>query len=345
MKQGARYSKVVGTGGIGTGLLFLSEQSEILGRSESRPVILSKARDFCKQHIVLHYIATLTQGVARTIPIGFVGSDAPGRDLLAEMNAEGLETTYIGVSEEDATMVSVCLQYPDKEGCNITTMNNAAVHVTPEYVRTSMDKIVIDGSTIVAALPEVSVESRLAMLNAGKDHKAFTALSIPAAEAEEFAGCDILSRCDLLAVNEEEAQTLLGQTVSSRELARRLYLFLCEFNPNILLLVTCGKNGAYTVERDRIEHIPPLPVNVVNTAGAGDAFLGGVLTGLVRGLPFQKRRNDDRFGETKLESAAELGALCAGMSVEVEDSIAFHVTEESIQGRILENRWEAELGL
>jgi sugar/nucleoside kinase (ribokinase family) len=345
MKQDARYNKIVGTGGIGSGLLFLSERPETLGRSESRPVILSKARDFCKQHIVLHYAAALTRGVARTIPIGFVGSDIPGRDLLAEMSAAGLETTYIGVSEKDATMISVCLQYPNKEGCNITTMNNAALHVTPEYVRTSMDKIVIDGSTIVVALPEVSVESRLEMLNAGKGNNAFTVMSVLAAEAAEFVSGDILSCSDLLAVNEEEAQTLLGRAIVGRELARRLYAFLREFNPGILLLVTCGKNGAYTVDRNHIEYIPPLPVNAVNTAGAGDAFLGGALAGLARGLPFQKRRNDSRFGETKLESAVELGALCAGMSVEVEDSIAFHVTLESIQGRILGNQWEAELGL
>jgi hypothetical protein len=45
----------------------------------------------------------------------------------------------------------------------------------------------------------------------------------------------------------------------------------------------------------------------------------------------QKHRNDQYFGETILESAAELRALCAGVAVETEDSLAFHVTPESVK--------------
>jgi sugar/nucleoside kinase (ribokinase family) len=343
MKMGRRYDAIVGAGGIGAGMLFVSENSETLGRSESRPVILSRAKDYCKLHIVLHYAAVLTRGVARTIPIGAVGNDASGLDLLAQMGKAGMETGYIDVSESDVTMVSVCLQYPDKESCNITATNNAARRVTPERLRSCMERIGIDAGTIVVALPEVPVESRCAMLKAGKDRKAFTALSIAVAEAGAFLNSGILSRGDLLAVNEEEARALLGIARSGRELAESLHSSLSGFNPGILLIMTCGKNGAYSVDRGYAEYVPPLPVEVVSTAGAGDAFLGGALAGLALGLPFQKRRGDERFGETRLESAAELGALCAGMSVEVEDSIAVHVTRKSIQKRIRDNRWESEL--
>jgi sugar/nucleoside kinase (ribokinase family) len=344
MKPYRRFGAIVGAGGIGAGMLFLSEKAETLGRSESRPVVLSRAKDYCKQHIVLHYAAVLARGVARTIPIGAVGSDAPGLDLLALMGKAGMETDYIDVSESDVTMLSVCLQYPDKESCNITATNNAARRVTPEYLRSCMERIGIDAGTIVVALPEIPVESRCAMLKAGKDKNAFTALSIAVAEASAFLGSGILSCGDLLAVNEEEARALLGVARSGRDLAGSLHSFLSGFNPGILLLMTCGKNGAYTADRGYVEYIPSLPVEVVSTAGAGDAFLGGALAGLALGLPFQKRRSDERFGETRLESAAELGALCAGMSVEVEDSIAFHVNRESVQKRIRDNGWESELG-
>jgi sugar/nucleoside kinase (ribokinase family) len=342
MGKNSCYNKIVGTGGIGVGMLFLSEKAETLGRSESRPVILSKARDFCKQHIVLYYAATLTRGIAHTIPVGYVGDDAPGRDLLAEMGREGMDTAYVGVSKEDATMISVCLQYPDKEGCNITAINNAARCVTPEYVRNCLDQVGIDGNTIVAALPEVSIDSRVSLLKSGKAQQAFTALSVAAAEADEFFRQGVYSVCDLLAVNEEEACAILGKRLSGEDLVKRLHTFLRGFNPGIRLLATCGKYGAYTANGGLIEYIPPLPVRAANTAGAGDAFLGGTLAGLARGLSLQKRRNDSRFGETKLESAAELGAICAGMSVESEDSIGFHVTPESIRIRIFENKWEAE---
>lgn len=60
------------------------------------------------------------------------------------------------------------------------------------------------------------------------------------------------------------------------------------------------------------------------------------------GLPLQKGREDERFGETRLSSAAELGTLCAGMAVESEDSIASHVDYESICNKIKIGGMEGE---
>jgi sugar/nucleoside kinase (ribokinase family) len=343
MEQKRRFTKIVGTGGIGVGMLFLSSEMETLGRSESRPVVLSAAKDYCKQHIVLYYPAVLTQGTARVIPIGYVGDDAPGRDLLAEMRREGMDVSYVGVSPDAATMISICLQYPDKEGCNFTAMNNAAALVTPEYVHSCMERIGVDSATIVAAIPEVPLETRVEMIRLGKRKNAYTVLSIPVAEAEAFQQSQILSSCDLLALNWDEARALLNKNLDGAALVAGLYSYLCEIDPSISLLVTCGKDGAYTVADGQLEHIPAFAVRVKNTAGAGDAFLGGTLAGLSAGMPLQKHRNDGRFGETKLQSAAELGALCAGMAVETEDSIAFSVTREGILGRIGENGWEADV--
>ena len=335
-----RFENIVGTGGIGIGMLFHSDIMETLGRSESRPVTLSNAKDFCKLHIVFYYLSTFTKGTARVFPIGFVGNDIHGRNLIAEMQREGMDVNYLGVSPDEATMISICLQYPDKEGCNFTAVNNATIHVTAEYVQNCMVKIGIDKKSIVAAIPEVSIESRVAMLRMGKEKQAFNVLSVPVAEADEFLRQNIFLDCDLLAVNEEEGQAILGRNLREKKLVSRLFSFLSNMNPEIQLLVTCGSKGAYSAVKSGMEYIPPLRAKVINTTGAGDAFLGGTLAGLTRGLPLQKHRNDQYFGETMLESAAEIGALCAGMAVESEDSIAFHVTPESVKKKIVDSYWE-----
>ena len=340
MDKGLRFEKIVGTGGIGIGMLFLSDKMETLGRNKSRPVTLSTAKDYCKQHIVFYYLSTFTKGIARVFPIGFVGNDVQGRNLISEMDREGMDVSYVGICTDEATMISICLQYPDKEGCNITAVNNASAHVTVGYVQKCMRKIGIDENTIVAAIPEVSIESRIAMLRMGKQKQAFNVLSVPVAEANEFLRQNIFIDCDLLALNEEEGQTILGRNLRDHELVSQLYSFLTEMNPEIQLLVTCGSRGAYSAAKGGIEHIPPLRAKVINTTGSGDAFLGGTLAGLTRGLSLQKQRNDRYFGETLLESAAELGALCAGMAVETEDSIAFNVTPESVKKKIVESNWE-----
>ena len=337
-----KYNKIVGTGGIGKGMLFHSDEMTTLGRSESRLVRLSGAKDYCKQHIVLHYAAALLRGQTAIYPIGYVGCDEIGHKLIDKMERSGMNVRFVGKSETESTMLSICLQYPDKEGCNFTAKNNAALHVTPEYIKNCMECLDIDENTIVAVIPEGPVESRLAMLAYGKEKGAYCVLSVPAAEAGEFIRQKAFSSCDLLAVNEEEAAAILGEELEQKELAERLYLKLVKENPNIELLLTCGKKGAYSVTRSLIEHIPPLSSRTVNTTGAGDAFLGGTLAGIAMGLTLQKGREDAVFGETKLSSAAELGTLCAGMAVESEDSIASHVGYETVCQKISDEGMESE---
>ena len=53
------YNHIVGTGGIGSGIFFSLEGDHTLGRNESRMGRLEAFRDYCKQHIIMHYIAVL----------------------------------------------------------------------------------------------------------------------------------------------------------------------------------------------------------------------------------------------------------------------------------------------
>ena len=82
------------------------------------------------------------------------------------------------------------------------------------------------------------------------------------------------------------------------------------------LIVTAGARGAFAFDGAAWTHAPALPVAVVSTAGAGDALLGGVLTGLAAGLPFVPA-GSSRAGlaPRPLSSALELGALVAAFKV------------------------------
>ena len=336
-------NKVVGTGGIGTGMLFLSKQNETLGRSESRLVELSDAKDYCKQHIVLYYTTQLLLGQATVFPIGYVGADVMGESLLKDMKEIGMQTEYVGENTAYGTMLSICLQYPDKEGCNFTATNNATQCVTPVYIRDCMEKIGIDSHTVVAAIPEVSLEARKELLQIGRENQAFCAASVPMAEATDFVESGMPQLCDIIAVNEEEALALASAfQLTGPEEFEALYDKLREINPEIMLLITLGKNGAITFYNGHTEEVPPLSTTVVNTTGAGDACLGGMLAGLICGYPFQKGCDDLTFGETELSSAVELGTLCAGIAVSFEDSIARFVTQENLKGYIQEKGWKTK---
>ena len=136
MKNGA-FSKVIGTGGIGTGLLFITEDDRTLGRNESRLVRQSKARDYCKQHIVLYYTSVLLKSHTPVYPIGSIGKDAWGDSLLREMKQYGINVDYVTQDDQLPTTISFCLQYPSKDGCNMTASNGASGGVTPQTIRTA----------------------------------------------------------------------------------------------------------------------------------------------------------------------------------------------------------------
>ena len=50
-----------------------------------------------------------------------------------------------------------------------------------------------------------------------------------------------------------------------------------------MLCVTLGARGSMLLEGDRLHHVPGLPVDVVDTTGAGDVFRGGFISALLRG--------------------------------------------------------------
>ena len=57
--ENCRYRAMIGTGGIGMGNFFALKGNHTLGREESRSGRFIERRDYCKLHIVSHYVKTL----------------------------------------------------------------------------------------------------------------------------------------------------------------------------------------------------------------------------------------------------------------------------------------------
>ena len=53
------------------------------------------------------------------------------------------------------------------------------------------------------------------------------------------------------------------------------------------LIVTMGDNGSLIVSDDGVQQVVGLPVDVVDTTGAGDAFNAGLAVALAEGKPLQ----------------------------------------------------------
>lgn len=310
-----RFRQVLGTGGIGMGMVFELLGNDTLGRTESRMANLTPKRDFCKLHIIMHYMAALLGENALVLPIGKVGDDPGGRELLRCMREAGMDTRHVSVAPRP-TMNATCFIYPNGDTGNITAANSACELVDGAYVERAV-RGVEKRDEIFLAAPEVPMDARVALLKLGRDRGAFCAASFASGEAEGFM--EYLRYVDLLALNLEEARAMASMpTEDVVNVIERSSALLRASNPEAKLIVTCGPDGVYACD-ERIVHVPAPDAPVVSTAGAGDALLGGTLAALAAGLPLLP----DEAPFASVSSAIELGVLTAVFAIQRPDTIAF----------------------
>lgn len=125
---------------------------------------------------------------------------------------------------------------------------------------------------------------------------------------------DVVALADPLVVNEHEAADLLGRPVAGAtdvRAARDELLALCR-----TAVVTLGSAGAVLVTPDEVVEVAsPTPPRVVDTTGAGDAFVGVLAAGLASGLSLRPC----------VEAAAAAGSLAVQSPGAGSGYPAFHL--------------------
>ena len=319
------FRQVVGVGGIGSGIVFALEGEQTLGRNESRLGELLDARDYCKLHIVQHYIARFmgagkVPSTFEVVPIGVIGGDSVGRQLREEMETAGLDTRLVRIDSKARTLFSVCFVYPDGSGGNITTNNSAASAIGNADLQAAQVLMKNAGPRGIAlCLPEVPLEVRHEFLRIARECGNFSAASFVSLEIVPAREMNLYASLDLLALNKEEAAALVGHPFDANQIDRFLKdcsATLMALQPNIRIVLTAGERGAYGFENGKWQFCPAPPVSAVSTAGAGDALLAGILSGLSAGLPFLPTvPPSGAFLKRPLPAALDLGVLTASFSV------------------------------
>ncbi|MCB0912086.1 MAG: ribokinase [Propionibacteriaceae bacterium] len=205
--------------------------------------------------------------------LGCVGHDAYG-DLLATALAEaGADASGLG-RVATPTSVALIILTPDGENSIIVTAG-ANGQVTPDFLRGCEERW-RDAALVVMQL-EVPLEA--VAFVAGECRARGIRFLLNAAPAAPL-DAGVLAACDPLVVNETEAAFLLGADVAEADLVDRLL----ELGP-ASVVVTLGAAGAVagTATGERYARPAEQVERVVDTTGAGDAFVGGLATVLGRG--------------------------------------------------------------
>ena len=111
-----------------------------------------------------------------------------------------------------------------------------------------------------------------------------------------------LSLADVIKVSEDELEYLTGEPLLSEGILR-----LCQRHDPQLLLVTQGKDGVsvYRKQDASLMQYPAPKVKALDTTGAGDAFVAGLLAGLANDWPVA---SDDAWRDI-VRQALACGAL------------------------------------
>lgn len=213
----------------------------------------------------------------RVVFVGCVGDDADGALLLSGLRAEGVDTSEVEVVGHQPTGLALVSVFDNGEN-SITVVPGANLALPVERVSRAVERLGAAGAVVVVqgeVLPEIiraalvaadSVAAR-AVLNLAP----FTRL-----------GRDVLAACDPLVVNEVEAGAMVGWDVRGLTAAARAAGELAGVARSVV--VTVGADGACWADADGAGHVPaPLVEVVVDTTGAGDAFVGVLAAWLASG--------------------------------------------------------------
>ena len=209
---------------------------------------------------------------AEVAMLGRVGEDSFGGDLVENLCDNGVETSRVETVSDAPTSSAFITVTPDGENA-IVVSPGANRRFGPDEVGAASEDL--REARLLLAQLEVGLEAveMAARIVAGSGGRFLLNLAPPRAIPGE-----LLRLSDPLVVNEHEAAFLLGEdTRDPEEYAGKLL----DLGPPSAV-VTLGAAGAILATREPSRHFPAPEVQVVDTTGAGDAFMGALAAKLAQ---------------------------------------------------------------
>jgi ribokinase len=209
--------------------------------------------------------------------VGKVGKDSFGPFLLDSLQSNKVDITNIK-AEDSATGTATIIV--DSRGQNSIVLSPGANgKVTPADV----DAVKIEAKILILQL-EIPLETVVHAAKWGKE-KNMTVLLNPA--PARALPDELITTVDYLLPNESELSLLSGLSVNDASSAEKAARALFERGVKHVI-VTLGEKGALAISNDHMTKVDAYKVKPVDTTAAGDAFIGGFASALLRGLEIKK---------------------------------------------------------
>jgi ribokinase len=210
--------------------------------------------------------------------ISRLGKDAFGEIALATWKAEGI-TPRVALSDSEPTGAAYIF-VSDETGENaIIVVPGAAGGISA--VDVERERAAIEGASVFVTQLEQPIEAALRGLEIARAAGAVTVFNpAPAAAVPER----LYALCDYVIPNETEAAGITGISVSTLDDAKRAGDVLLQKGAGAAI-ITLGAKGALFHSKAQSVMIDAFNAGkVIETAGAGDSFVGAFAAGLAEGM-------------------------------------------------------------
>jgi len=193
---------------------------------------------------------------------------AIGLDLSLSERCEGMRNgMYLCVNDQTGDMIAAVAD------------TDIIARITPEFLEARIDAI--NASALVIADTNISTDALEYLI----DHCTAPLMVDTVSTAKAPRLVKALQQSEThalhaLKLNHQEAQAVTHST-SAMEAADRLTAMGVG-----QVYITLGGEGVYCSDGHRHEHLKAIPTRVINTTGAGDAFIAGVAHAQIAGIPF-----------------------------------------------------------
>lgn len=246
------------------------------------------------------------------IPVKLIttlGKDAFGQMIEQDAREKGINTE--GILWEDSLSTSIYLSLHDAGGdmaCALNDMLNIE-WFSPEKLKGLEAELKLTGIVVVDANLPIETLEYLGSHATGKLY----AEGVSAHKVLRLKS--ILDRIDTLKVNRLEAEALTGIFIDSRESVLASGKKLLEQGVR-RVCITLGSEGACLITEEGHLFQDPLTVSIVNTNGAGDALMAGLVFSDINQLSDQE--------------AIELAVRCSAQSMGIEGIFPRVITDQII---------------
>lgn len=230
----------------------------------------------------------------KVVFVGVVGDDMFGRFMLDALEERGVDTSYVIVDPTQKTGLTIILNRIDDRAMltHLGAINALRIEQLPDTLLSQASHLHLASYFLQTNLqPDVPN-----LFQRAHDLGLTTSIDTNWDPDQQWTGVpELLPLVDVFLPNENEAIALTG--LNSVEAAAEKLAANTE-----VVAVKMGAEGGLAMTRGRRYHAPAIPVEVIDTVGAGDNFDAGFVFGYLKGW--------------SLEQALRLGIACGSLSTQ-----------------------------